>query len=343
MYKLIKLFLFSFTPETAHGIIRKLLLILRYTPLSKTIIKLLYSYSNPKLEREVFGIKFKNPVGLAAGFDKNAEMYNDLSNFGFGFIEIGSITPKEQLGNPRPRIFRLLDDNALINRMGMNNNGVKKVVESLKNNSPNIIIGGNISKNNSTSNIDAPLDYEKTFASLYEFVDYFVINVSCPNVKGLSELQSIASLSEIVDRLTSLRKYLDEYRPILLKISPDLEREHLDEIIDLTLVSGLDGIVASNTSLLRDNLKSDNTLVQQIGAGGISGKPIFKKSLETIRYIYKKTDGQLPIIGVGGIMSASDAYEMLNAGASLVQIYTGFIYNGPSLVKKILKKITKSK
>lgn len=343
MYQLLKPILFSFTPETAHGIIRKLLIILRYIPFSSAILKFFYSYNNPKLEKEVFGIKFKNPVGMAAGFDKNAEMYNDLANFGFGFIEIGSITPKEQLGNPRPRIFRLVKDNALINRMGLNNNGVRNAVESLKRCKPNIIIGGNISKNNTTLNSNAPLDYEKTFASLYEFVDYFVVNVSCPNVKGLSELQDITSLSEIVDRLTTLRKYLDEYRPILLKISPDLEKEHLDEIIDLTLVSGLDGIVASNTSSLRENLKTDETLVNEIGNGGLSGEPIFKKSLETISYIYKKTDGQLPIIGVGGIMSASDADAMFKAGASLVQIYTGFIYKGPSLVKKILKKIVKSK
>lgn len=343
MYRLLKPILFSFTPETAHGIIRKLLIILRYIPFSSAILKFFYSYNNPKLEKEVFGIKFKNPVGMAAGFDKNAEMYNDLANFGFGFIEIGSITPKEQLGNPRPRIFRLVKDNALINRMGLNNNGVKNAVESLKRCKPNIIIGGNISKNNTTLNSNAPLDYEKTFASLYEFVDYFVVNVSCPNVKGLSQLQDITSLSEIVDRLTTLRKYLDEYRPILLKISPDLEKEHLDEIIDLTLVSGLDGIVASNTSSLRENLKTDEAFVNEIGNGGLSGEPIFKKSLETISYIYKKTDGQLPIIGVGGIMSASDADAMLKAGASLVQIYTGFIYKGPSIVKKILKKIVKSK
>ena len=343
MYRLLKPILFSFTPETAHGIIRKLLIILRYIPFSSAILKFFYSYNNPKLEKEVFGIKFKNPVGMAAGFDKNAEMYNDLANFGFGFIEIGSITPKEQLGNPRPRIFRLVKDNALINRMGLNNNGVKNAVESLKRCKPNIIIGGNISKNNTTLNSNAPLDYEKTFASLYEFVDYFVVNVSCPNVKGLSQLQDITSLSEIVDRLTTLRKYLDEYRPILLKISPDLEKEHLDEIIDLTLVSGLDGIVASNTSSLRENLKTDEAFVNEIGNGGLSGEPIFKKSLETISYIYKKTDGQLQIIGVGGIMSASDADAMLKAGASLVQIYTGFIYKGPSIVKKILKKIVKSK
>ena len=341
MYKLLKPILFSFSPETAHGIVRKLLVILRHIPFGRFIIRQLYCYNKPSLEREVFGIKFKNPVGMAAGFDKNAEMYNDLANFGFGFVEIGSVTPKEQIGNPRPRVFRLVKDRALINRMGLNNSGVKSVVSTLKRDKPTLIIGGNISKNNTTLNSDAPLDYEKTFASLYEFVDYFVVNVSCPNVKGLTELQDITSLSEIVDRLTTLRKYLDEYRPILLKVSPDLPKDQLDEIIDLTLVSGLDGIVATNTTKSRDNLTSSKEEIDAAGTGGLSGRPLFEKSLETISYIHKKTEGQLPIIGVGGIMTPADAKEMIDAGASLVQIYTGFIYSGPSLVKRILKKLSK--
>lgn len=342
MYRIIRPILFSFTPETAHSIVRKLLFVLRFIPFSGNILRFFYTYNNKKLEREVFGIKFKNPVGLAAGFDKNADFYNDMSNFGFGFIEIGSVTPREQLGNPKPRLFRLVKDNALINRMGLNNNGVKNIVASLKKQRPNVIIGGNISKNNNTLNKDAALDYEKVFATMYEFVDFFVVNVSCPNVKGLSELQDITNLSEIVDRLTTLRKYLDEYRPILLKVSPDLSRDELDEIIDLILVSGLDGIVATNTTTTRDNLKSSEEIVKLSGSGGLSGAPLFKRSLETIEYIYKKTEGQLPIIGVGGIMSPSDAKAMLDAGASLIQVYTGFIYKGPGLVKRILKKISKS-
>jgi dihydroorotate dehydrogenase len=343
MFRLIRPLLFSFSPETAHNVVKKFLHFAKHIPFTTRIIRILYSYSSKELEREVFGIKFKNPVGMAAGFDKNGEMYNDLANFGFGFVEIGSVTPREQLGNPRPRIFRLVKDRAMINRMGLNNNGVKSVVTALKKDKPRIIIGGNISKNNNTSNEDAPLDYEKTFATLYEFVDYFVVNVSCPNVKGLSELQDITSLSEIVDRLTTLRKYLDEYRPILLKVSPDLPKEHLDEIIDLTLVSGLDGIVATNTTVSRDLLTSSEELIKSIGNGGLSGSPLFKKSLETVEYIYKKTKGQLPIIGSGGIMTPEEAKAMLDAGASLVQIYTGFIYSGPSLVKRILKTIARSK
>lgn len=289
------------------------------------------------------GIKFPNPIGLAAGFDKNAELYNPLSDFGFGFIEIGSVTPVEQPGNSKPRIFRLVEDKALINRMGINNKGVKHTVSKLKQIKPRVIIGGNISKSTASSNEQAPLDYEKSFAQLYDFVDYFVVNVSCPNVKGLTKLQDITSLSEIVDKLTLLRKYYDDYRPILLKVSPDLSDEQLDEIIELILVSGLDGIVATNTTISRDNLLTERDKVEGIGEGGLSGAPLFNRSLEMVRYINKKTGGQLPIIGVGGIITPVQAKEMLDAGASLVQIYTGFIYNGPGFVKQILKYLNKQK
>ena len=289
------------------------------------------------------GIKFPNPIGLAAGFDKNAELYNPLSDFGFGFIEIGSVTPVEQPGNSKPRIFRLVEDKALINRMGINNKGVKHTVSKLKQIKPRVIIGGNISKSTASSNEQAPLDYEKSFAQLYDFVDYFVVNVSCPNVKGLTKLQDITSLSEIVDKLTILRKYYDDYRPILLKVSPDLSNEQLDEIIELILVSGLDGIVATNTTISRDNLLTERDKVEGIGEGGLSGAPLFNRSLEMVRYINKKTGGQLPIIGVGGIITPVQAKEMLDAGASLVQIYTGFIYNGPGFVKQILKYLNKQK
>ncbi|GAB1373245.1 quinone-dependent dihydroorotate dehydrogenase [Bacteroidales bacterium] len=289
------------------------------------------------------GIKFPNPIGLAAGFDKNAELYNPLSDFGFGFIEIGSVTPVEQPGNSKPRIFRLVEDKALINRMGINNKGVKHTVSKLKQIKPRVIIGGNISKSTASSNEQAPLDYEKSFAQLYDFVDYFVVNVSCPNVKGLTKLQDITSLSEIVDKLTLLRKYYDDYRPILLKVSPDLSNEQLDEIIELILVSGLDGIVATNTTISRDNLLTERDKVEGIGEGGLSGAPLFNRSLEMVRYINKKTGGQLPIIGVGGIITPVQAKEMLDAGASLVQIYTGFIYNGPGFVKQILKYLNKQK
>lgn len=337
----IKPLLFAFSPETAHNIVARLLLLLSYIPFSRYIIRLFYRYSSPSLEREVIGIKFPNPVGMAAGFDKNGELYNQLSDFGFGFIEIGSVTPVEQPGNSKPRVFRIPQDNALINRMGINNKGVKSVVSKLKQNKPRVIIGGNISKSTASRNEQAPLDYEKSFAQLYDFVDYFVVNVSCPNVKGLTKLQDITSLSEIIDKLTQLRKYFDDYRPILLKVSPDLTDEQLDEIIELILVSGLDGIVATNTTTSRNNLTIEPQQIESIGDGGLSGAPLYSRSLEIIRYISRKTGGQLPIIGVGGIMTPRQAEEMLNAGASLVQIYTGFIYNGPGFVRKILKHLSK--
>lgn len=342
MYRILRAVMFSFNAETAHSIICKLLILLRYIPFSGPIIRLLFRYNNKRLEREVFGIKFQNPVGLAAGFDKNGDLYNDLYNFGFGFVEIGSLTPMEQLGNPKPRIFRLIQDFAIINRMGINNKGVKHAVKSLKEKRPKLIIGGNISKSTSSSNENAPADYEKSFAQLYDFVDYFVVNVSCPNVKNLTSLQNIESLSEIVDRLVTLRKYMDDYRPILLKVSPDLDYNHLDEIIDLILISGLDGIVATNTTTSRDNLRSDKSEIEAIGNGGLSGAPLFEKSIEMVKYITRKTKGQLPIIGVGGVMSPAQAKAMIDAGASLVQVYTGFIYHGPGIVKSILKHISKS-
>lgn len=342
MYKLFKPILFSFSPETVHNIIVGLLKFLGYVPLFSPILRLIFRNNSPKLEKEVMGIKFPNPVGLAAGFDKNGEIYNQLYDFGFGFIEIGSLTPSEQVGNPKPRCFRLVEDYAIINRMGINNKGVKHAVSNLKTKKSKTIIGANIIKSTASSNEQAPHDYEKSFAQLYDFVDYFVVNVSCPNVKGVTKLQDITSLSEIIDRLTTLRKYFDEYRPILLKVSPDLAKDQLDEIIELILVSGMDGIVATNTTTSREGLVSPLDRVDFIGEGGLSGAPLYNRSLEVVRYISKKTNGQLPIIAVGGIMTPKQAKEMLDAGASLVQVYTGFIYNGPGFVKKILKHLVKS-
>ena len=343
MFKIFKPILFSFSPETAHNIVVKLLKLLSILPFSGWIIRLFYSYKSHKLPKEVIGLKFPNPVGLAAGFDKNGDIFTQLGNFGFGFVEIGSITPNEQLGNPKPRCFRLLEDKAIINRMGINNKGVKYAVSKLKNRSPNLIIGANIIKGTSTPNEKAPLDYEKSFAQLYDFVDYFVINVSCPNVKGVTNLQDITALSEIIDRITTLRKYYDEYRPVLLKVSPDLTYEQLDEIIDLILVSGIDGVVATNTTITRNNLNTASDKVLSIGNGGLSGAPLFNRSRDMVKYIFDKTKGLLPIIAVGGIMTPKQAKEMLDSGASLIQIYTGFIYNGPNFVKKILKYINKTK
>lgn len=341
MYKhIIKPFLFSFNPETAHNMTFKALSFLRHVPFARSLMRALYKKESPGLEKEVFGIKFPNPVGLAGGLDKNGEYYNDMANFGFGFVEIGSLTPKPQDGNPKPRCWRVPGDKAIINRFGINNKGVKNAVEHLKKERPDVIVAANISKNTSSINEEAAKDYETAFGLLYDFVDMFVVNISCPNVVGLTALQDISFLSEIVDRLLSLRMYYDEYRPILLKVSPDLSHQQLDEIIDYSLRSGIDGIVAGNTTRSREGLTTiSKEKIDEIGNGGMSGAPVHQKNLDLVRYVHKQSDGKLPIIGVGGIMSPEDAKEMLDAGASLVEIYSGFIYEGPGLVKKIIKHL----
>ena len=341
MYKhILKPILFSFNPETAHNMIFGALKCMRYVPFARSIMRGLYKKETPSLEKELFGIHFPNPVGLAGGLDKNGEFYNDMANFGFGFVEIGSLTPQPQDGNPKPRCFRVPGDKAIINRFGINNKGVKNAVEHLKKVRPEVIVAANISKNTTSINEDAAKDYETSFALLYDFVDMFVINISCPNVVGLTALQDMNFLSDIIDRLLSLRMYYDEYRPILLKVSPDLSHEQLDEIIDYSLRSGIDGIVAGNTTCSRDGLTSITPeQIEAIGNGGMSGAPVHKKNLDLVKYVNARSEGKLPIIGVGGIMSGEDAKEMLDAGASLVEIYSGFIYEGPSLVKKILKHL----
>ena len=339
MYKILRSILFLFNGEKAHNITTRLLVLLRYLPFSKQIVNLLYGYHNPVLEREVFGIRFKNPVGLAAGFDKNGTLYNDLAKFGFSFVEIGSLTLEPQPGNPKPRCFRLIQDNAIINRMGINNNGVRYAVNYIKKHRPNCIIGGNISKNSDVPNENAASNYEKSFALLYDFVDYFTINVSCPNVQNLDKMQDISFLSELIDRLLSLRNYYDDYRPILIKLSPDIPKQQLDDIIDLVLVSGIDGVIASNTTRDRSDLKTSKETLEEIGNGGLSGKPLFEKSLSMVKYISEKTNRLLPIVAVGGIFTPKDAEAMIDAGASLVQIYSGMIYNGPGLVKRINKHL----
>ena len=337
MYKhILKPILFRFNPETAHNMIMSTLTVLRHIPFARAIMRSIYKKETPSLEREVFGITFPNPVGLAGGLDKNGEHYNDMANFGFGFVEIGSLTPKPQDGNPKPRCFRVPADRAIINRFGINNKGVSNAVAHIKKDKPGIIIAANISKNTTSINEDAAKDYETSFALLYDFVDMFVVNVSCPNVVGLTALQDISFLSDIVDRLLDLRRYYDNYRPILLKVSPDLSTEQLDDIIDYCLRSGIDGIVAGNTTRSREGLTISPERIEEIGNGGMSGAPVHKKNLELVRYIHTKSEGRLPIIGVGGIMSGEEAQAMMDAGASLVEIYSGFIYEGPGLVKKIL-------
>ena len=343
MYKhILKPILFRFNPETAHNMIMSTLTFLRHVPFARSIMRSIYKKETPSLEKEVFGITFPNPVGLAGGLDKNGEHYNDMANFGFGFVEIGSLTPKPQDGNPKPRCFRVPADRAIINRFGINNKGVNNAVEHIKKDKPGIIIAANISKNTTSINEDAAKDYETSFALLYDFVDMFVVNVSCPNVVGLTALQDISFLSDIVDRLLDLRRYYDNYRPILLKVSPDLSTEQLDDIIDYCLRSGIDGIVAGNTTRSREGLTISPEKIEEIGNGGMSGAPVHKKNLELVRYIHAKSEGRLPIIGVGGIMSGEEAQAMMDAGASLVEIYSGFIYEGPGLVKKILTHLEKS-
>lgn len=341
MYRLLKPILFTFYPETAHKIVVMLLTILRYIPFSQTILRAIYCRKTPHLEREIFGLKFKNPVGLAGGFDKNGEYYNDMANFGFSFVEIGSISPLPQDGNPKPRLYRLVEDEALINRMGLNNNGVKQVVENLKKRKPDIIVAANITKDNTTSLENAAADYEKVFSLIYDFVDMFVLNISCPNVTGLGKLQNVDHLASIIDRVLSMRRYFDDYKPILLKLSPDIARESLDDIIELALLSGIDGIVATNTTTSREGLKTAQSQLDAIGNGGLSGAPLYERSKEMVKYIHTKSKGLLPVIACGGIMSPRQAAEMLEAGASLVEIYTGFIYRGPAIVKKIVTALEK--
>jgi dihydroorotate dehydrogenase len=340
MYKLIiRPILFRLDPEKVHHLIVFLVKLGFLIPGVSLIVKSIFTLEHPKLKRTVLGMEFKNPVGLAAGFDKNASFYKQFANFGFSFIEIGTVTPKGQNGNPKPRLFRLPCDNAIINRMGFNNIGVKEVVRNLKKRKSKIIIGGNIGKNTATPNKLAVNDYINTFNELYYHVDYFVVNVSCPNICDLRELQDKDSLTEILSNLTKEREHKTRKKPILLKISPDLNYNQIDEVIEIVKEVKIDGFVATNTTTGRYNLGTAANKVQAIGNGGMSGKPLKDRSTEIIRYICQKTNGSIPIIGVGGIMDPADAIEKLNAGASLVQIYSGFIYEGPALVKRINKAI----
>ena len=342
MYKfLVRPFLFSFDPEWVHYFSLNALRLINKIHLFRWLLRKIYSYENPALERELFGIKFKNPVGLAAGFDKNGKYINELSNLGFGFIEIGTITPKPQQGNPKKRLFRVQNDSAIINRLGINNDGSYICAERLKKNNSDVVIGGNIGKNTSTSNENADEDYILNFETLHQHVDYFVLNVSCPNVSNFIKLQDVKFLKKLVPQLKKINSTKSKKKPILIKISPDLNRDQLDETIDLILSENLDGIIATNTTTTRENLKTNKSKIEEIGNGGLSGEPLKNKSTDVIKYISKKTKGNLPIIGVGGIMNSKDALDKIEAGADLIQLYTGFIYEGPSIVKKINQYLSK--
>lgn len=342
MYKtFIRPVLFKFNPELAHQMTLNGLKIVGKIPFARNIVRLLYKRDHPALAKEVFGIRFPNPVGLAGGLDKNGDVYNELSDFGFGFIEIGSLTAKPQPGNPKPRLFRVVRDNAIINRMGINNHGVTHAIRNINKNHPQVIIAGNIAPNSASQGEQVAEDYKTAFTLLYDFVNMFVINISCPNVEGLTSLQDVSSLSDIMDNLLNMRTGFDEYKPILLKLSPDLTHTQIDELIEYSLVSGIDGIVAGNTTRSRDGLTISEDRIKEIGKGGMSGAPLHKKNLEMVRYISEKTGGKLPVIGVGGIMTPQQAKEMLDAGASLVEIYSGFIYEGPAFVENILKYLDK--
>jgi len=339
MYKaIIRPLLFLFDPEKVHHFSFRAIKLTSQLGLSG-IFRKLYAIEDPRLEREVFGLKFKNPVGLAAGFDKNAVLYNELANFGFGFVEIGTLTPKAQAGNPKKRLFRLKADKAIINRMGFNNEGVLAAVERLKKDHK-VLIGGNIGKNKVTPNEEAVQDYLICFRALYDHVDYFVVNVSSPNTPGLRELQEKAPLTALLKSLKQENTHLaknngNKVRPILLKIAPDLSDEQLLDIIDIVKETKIDGVIATNTTIERKELKSDCILVEE--KGGLSGLPLKNRSTEVIRFLADKSNSSFPIIGVGGIHSAADAHEKLEAGASLVQLWTGFVYEGPALIKQINK------
>lgn len=334
-YKLfIRPILFFFDPETAHHFTISCLKFLFFIPGISSLVSAFYSLENKKLKRDLFGISFKNPVGLAAGFDKNAELFNELASFGFGFIEIGTVTPMPQKGNPKPRLFRLKKDKALINRMGFNNDGIDVIVKRIRNRYADIVLGGNIGKNKLTANDIASSDYKKCLKQIAPYVDYLVLNISSPNTPNLVELQNKKDLSLLLSEVQALNK--TKYnKPILIKISPDLSFMQIDHIIELVYEFDIAGIIATNTSSSREDLTTSSDLVLQKGLGGLSGKPIYKKSKQIVSYISQKTSGKIPIIAVGGIMTAQDAIDMFNAGASLVQIYTGFIYSGPSIIRDI--------
>ena len=334
MYKVLRKILFLFDAEQIHEFSTISIKILNKIPYLKNILSKFYRVENKILERKILGLKFKNPIGLAAGFDKNAELYNDFSIFGFGFIEIGTVTPLPQPGNPKKRIFRLVEDKSLINRLGFNNKGLDVVSKNLKNKG-NLIVGANIGKNFFTENSEGIDDYLKCLSVLHNYVDYFAINISSPNTKNLRDFHNQELLKPLLEKLINYNQKQKKYKPLLLKISPDIDEDQLNQIINITTELGLDGIIATNTTISRISLKSNNKNEK----GGLSGEPLKERSNEVIRLLRKKLGPNFPIIGVGGVMTPEDAIEKIKSGADLIQLYTGFVYEGPNIVKRINKAL----
>lgn len=343
MYKsIIRPVLFRFSPERIHHITFDFIRIIHKVPGVKAFLQTRFVKKDKRLNRKVFGLEFENPVGLAAGFDKDGKLYEELANFGFGFVEVGTVTPRPQPGNPQPRLFRLPSDKALINRMGFNNEGVDALVKRLKNRrNHRLIIGGNIGKNKDTPNENALDDYLYCFDRLFDYVDYFVVNVSSPNTPNLRDLQDKKPLTHILKSIQEENAQTHSPKPVLLKIAPDLTDAQLDDIIDIVRITRIDGVIATNTTIERRGLKTPTNIVEMAGMGGLSGKPVKDRATEVVRYLHTKSEGKFPIVAVGGIYTAEDAREKLEAGASLVQVYTGFIYEGPAMVKKINKGLLK--
>jgi dihydroorotate dehydrogenase len=343
MYRfLIRPVLFLFDPEAVHHFTFRFLKLVLAVPGVKSLVSALYRQQSPTLKQKLFGLEFENPVGLAAGFDKDAKLIDELAALGFGFIEIGTLTPKSQPGNDKPRLFRLPADEAIINRMGFNNEGVEAAVTRLRNRKSKVIVGGNIGKNKITPNEDAFSDYAQCLKTLDPYVDYFVVNVSSPNTPGLRELQEKEPLQKLMSDVKALSLQQSKPKPVLLKIAPDLTNEQLNDIIDILKSTKADGVIATNTTISRANLKASNSELEKIGNGGLSGKPLTARSNEVIKYLRAGLGQEFPIIGVGGIMTGQDALEKIEAGANLVQLYTGFIYSGPSLIKEINRSIARS-